>query len=71
MVDRVLLLACGLCLGGTALAEEAPDEEAVGEAEFIEYLGLWAESDEEWLMYETLQAGDDSAEKEAETEDES
>lgn len=37
-----LLLLCGLAL---AAEDEVPD------AEFLEYLGLWEESDEEWLIF--------------------
>ena len=38
-----LLLGCGLVL---AADEELPD------LEFLEYLGSWEESDEEWLLFE-------------------
>lgn len=38
-----LVLGCGLVL---AEESEAP------EAAFIEYLGMWEESDEEWMMFE-------------------
>ena len=37
-----LLLFCSL---GLAADEEVPD------VEFLEYLGLWEESDEEWLIF--------------------
>ena len=47
----VILLACGLSLGTAAVAEE----ESVPDAEFIEYLGMWQETDEEWLLYEEAQ----------------
>lgn len=73
--ERVLLLACGLCLGTAALAgeDEAPD------GEFLEYLGMWEESDEEWLLHEEMaeaaaeQRTDPAPEGEesTETEDES
>lgn len=50
--DRaVALVACGLCLGATALAEEEP----APDAEFLEYLGMWQESDEDWLLLEEMQ----------------
>ena len=44
--NALLVLAVGAA--GTALAAdaEAPD------MEFVEYLGLWEETDEEWLMVE-------------------
>lgn len=45
---RALLWGLALCSGGIAAAadEEAP------ELEFLEYLGMWEESDEDWLMLE-------------------
>ena len=41
-----MLLGCGLVLADDEDKEEAPD------MEFLEYLGYWEESDEEWLMFE-------------------
>ena len=38
----VMLMGCSLVL---AADDELPD------AEFIEYLGLWEESDEDWLIF--------------------
>ena len=38
-----VLLGCGLTL---AEDEEVPD------AEFLEYLGFWEESDEDWLLFD-------------------
>ncbi len=53
---RLTLLACALCFGAPAFAEEGTDEL---DAEFLEYLGMWEESDEEWLLHEdTLAAAD-------------
>ena len=73
--ERVLMLACGLCLGAAAFAgdDEVPD------SEFLEYLGMWEESDEEWLLHEEMaeaaaeQRTDPAPEGEesTETEDES
>ncbi len=52
-VERTIaLVACGLCLGSAALAEE----QAAPDAEFLEYLGMWEESDEDWLVLDDLQA---------------
>lgn len=48
------LVACSLCLGTAAQAEE----EQVPDAEFLEYLGMWEESDEDWLVLDDLQAMD-------------
>ena len=39
-----LLISCSLVL---AADEEIPD------AEFLEYLALWEESDEEWVIFDT------------------
>ena len=65
-----LVLSCGLLL---AEELEQPD------AEFLEYLGLWEDSDEDWLIFEeaavaeTDERSDPAPEGEesAETEDES
>jgi len=65
-----LLLGCGLAL---AADDELPD------VEFLEYLGTWEESDEEWLMFdEPITADVDKrsdpvpeGEESTETEDES
>ena len=55
-VSKVLLVISGLCLGAPAVADdEVPD------AEFLEYLGMWPESDEDWVMLEEMaQASADS-----------
>lgn len=37
-------------LGGLVSAEEVPD------LEFLEYLGSWEESDEDWLIFNRLDA---------------
>ena len=65
-----LVLSCGLLL---AEELEQPD------AEFLEYLGLWEESDEEWLIFEDNVVADTDersdpapeGEESAETKDES
>ena len=44
--NALLFLAVGAA--GTVLAAEAEEPDM----EFVEYLGLWEESDEEWLMVE-------------------
>ena len=43
VVIGALLLGCSVVL---AADEEVPDPE------FLEYLGLWEESDEDWLIFE-------------------
>ena len=50
-----------IAIGGAALA----DDEALPDLEFLEYLGSWEESDEEWLLFED---GDDGATVEDERE---
>ncbi|MDJ0747965.1 MAG: hypothetical protein QNJ11_00710 [Woeseiaceae bacterium] len=46
---RLAVLACALCVGTSAVAQEDGEEL---DAEFLEYLGMWEESDEEWLLHE-------------------
>ncbi|MDH5622531.1 MAG: hypothetical protein OEY74_10655 [Gammaproteobacteria bacterium] len=45
------MLLCGVALGTTmsAIAEPEPDE-TLPEMEFLEYLGMWETSDEDWLL---------------------
>ena len=52
MADRLIGLCCGLCLALTAFAED----EEVPDGEFLEYLGMWEESDEEWLLFEEMRS---------------
>ena len=70
MADCRLLLASMLCLGMAAFADEVDDEGTMSDAEFIEYLGLWSDTDEEWLMHVAQQDGEDSPQKEPEEEPE-
>ncbi len=72
---RSLLCSAALCASVQALAgdEELPD------IEFLEYLGMWEESDEEWLLLEDDAVADNKersepvpeGEESTETEDES
>jgi hypothetical protein len=41
-----LAAMCGLVYGMAVAAEEAP------EMDFLEYLGSWEESDEDWLLFD-------------------
>lgn len=50
--STIALVACGLCLGSVALAEEQQPPDA----EFLEYLGMWEESDEDWMVLDNMQA---------------
>lgn len=43
-VIGTLLLGCSLVL--------AADDEEIPDPEFLEYLGLWAESDADWLIFD-------------------
>ena len=42
------LLVCGLCLAAVAVAQE--QEEPAPDVEFIEYLGMWDLTDEDWQL---------------------
>ena len=67
----------GLILMGCSLVLAADDE--IPDAEFIEYLGLWEESDEDWLIFREPITADaekrsdpvPDGEESTETEDES
>ena len=48
-------LLCGLCAGTATMAEE-PEE--APDAEFIEYLGIWEETDEDWMLFDETWAAD-------------
>lgn len=50
----IALIACGLCLSTATTAAE----EQVPDADFLEYLGMWQESDEDWMLLEDLQASE-------------
>jgi hypothetical protein len=47
-VSKTALL--GFLLFGSSLLLAADDE--IPDAEFLEYLGLWGESDEDWLLFD-------------------
>ena len=46
LVRTTLLLGCAGCVPLLRAAEEVPPE-----LEFLEYLGSWEESDEDWLLF--------------------
>jgi len=66
LAERLSLIVCGLCLGTGALAaaETPPD------AEFLEYLGMWEQTDEEWVLQDALLTAEDEERDDAATEDE-
>ena len=49
-VDRLGLFVCGLCLGSPTLAADEPPPDA----ELLEYLGMWEETDQEWVLQDGL-----------------
>ena len=53
-------LLCGLCAATPALAEE---QEEAPDAEFIEYLGIWDGTDEDWMLLDETWAADLEAEE--------
>jgi hypothetical protein len=57
MLARALLLTT--MLGACSLANAA--DEDVPELEFFEYLGMWEESDEEWLVLEEMVIAENDA----------
>ena len=73
--QHVALLVCSLCLGAVAMAEEEPPPDEA----FLEYLGMWEETDEDWLLLneiavlENMERSDlvPEGEESTETEDES
>ncbi len=72
---RSLMCTVVLCASANARAEEAE----LPDMDFLEYLGMWEESDEEWLLLEDDAVVDKQkrvkpvpeGEEPAETEDES
>jgi hypothetical protein len=47
------VLICGIALGTSMSAIAEPENEAtLPDMEFLEYLGMWETSDEEWLLVE-------------------
>jgi hypothetical protein len=64
------LTLTALALGGSwwhAAAQAQEDQEAAPDLDFLEYLGAWAEEDDEWLAIEEWHKG--NAEKESEPEE--
>lgn len=55
-----LALLLGIVAAGTAAGGEGPD------AEFLEYLGSWEESDAEWIMFHAAAGRQRAAEEPAE-----
>ena len=51
--------AAALVFSGLVLAADAE----IPEADFLEYLGMWEESDEEWLIIDSQQVAQESDER--------
>ena len=67
-VDRFGLFVCSLCLGAGSLAAEEPPPDA----ELLEYLGMWEQTDEEWLLQDGVLAAEEGERSDpAEEEEES
>ncbi|MBT8092859.1 MAG: hypothetical protein KJN77_07480 [Gammaproteobacteria bacterium] len=49
-ITRALLCGFALCASGVVLAadDEVPDDD------FLEYLGMWDESDEDWMILDDI-----------------
>jgi hypothetical protein len=56
-----MLLGCSLVLAADA---EMPDPE------FLEYLGMWEESDEDWIIFDEPVTADSEQDSDSEKEDE-
>jgi hypothetical protein len=65
---RMLLVLGGSSCAAGAAAQEA-ERGAAPELDFLEYLGAWAEEDDEWLVIEEWQKGDADAGKDAKESD--
>jgi hypothetical protein len=55
---QALLCGAVFCVSGSAFAETKTEEEELPDAEFLEYLGLWEESDEDWLLLDEEEVAD-------------
>jgi len=70
-------MVCGVLLCGSGFAADTEDE--APDLEFLEYLGMWEESDEDWLILEETMTADNEersdpvpeGEESTENEDES
>ena len=65
-VDRLGLLICGLCLGMGPLAAEEPTPDA----ELLEYLGMWEQTDEEWVLQDEILTAEEEERSDPAEEDE-
>lgn len=61
-------LVCGLALFSSGVVLAADDEEP--DMDFLEYLGMWEESDEEWLILDEVTLADNEKRSDPALEDE-
>ena len=52
LAQRWVRAAAGLLFGSLAVGAACAEEEAEPGMELLEYLGMWEETDEEWLMFD-------------------
>ena len=74
-------LLCGVALSAAtpAIAENEAENKEVPDMEFLEYLGMWEESDEDWLLLDQQEVAENDersgpvpeGEESTETDDES
>jgi len=72
-------LLCGIALNGALVVAAEPEKQDIPETEFLEYLGMWEESDEEWQLLNIDRIAEDDersdpvpeGEESTESEDES
>jgi hypothetical protein len=69
--ERIGLLVCGLCFATAAGAAGKPTGQQDPDAEFLEYLGMWEETDEEWLLHDGMLAFENEDESESPEEEDS
>jgi len=79
--DGLRALLCGvvLCVSGSAPAETDAEDEELPDLEFLEFLGLWEETDDEWLLFDEEEVAENDersdpvpeGKESSETEDES
>ena len=53
-----LLFGALLCASTSSLAETDTENEELPDLEFLEYLGLWEETDDEWLLLDEEDVAD-------------
>ena len=76
---RALVLGTLLCASTSSLADKETEDEELPDLEFLEYLGLWEDADDEWLLLDEEEVTDNDerrdpvpdAKESTETDDES